>query len=322
MVPLENVICIVGPTSSGKTGLSLDLAEAFHGEVVSGDARQVYRGLDLGTGKIKPNETRGIPHHLTDVADPKVVYTASDFIEDGGRALRDIRERSHIPFVVGGSGFYIDALLGRLLLASVVPNQELRAELEQQPLEVLQKMLRKMNPARFETVDQKNPRRLVRALEIAHASPTHRKLSPKASTLQPTTYNLLWIGLTLPREELKKNIAERLRERMNDGMVKEAHTLHQGGLSYERMETLGLEYRALAKLLKGEITEKEMEENLRRDIYRYAKRQMTWFKKNKDIQWFHPKEDYSRIYKECETFLKKSEEESGLQKSQPTEAKK
>lgn len=278
------VICIVGPTASGKSTLGVLVAQTVHGEVISGDSRQVYRGLDIGSGKITPEEMRGVPHHLLDVADPKSVFTASDFAHEGGDALRAILAQNHTPVIVGGTGFYIDALVGGISLPKVPPNEALRHELEKKTLEELQANLKEVDPDRFLTVDTKNPRRLIRALEIAHALGKN----PPPAPVSP--YNILWIGLALSTDELTERIHARLKERINAGMIDEAKRLHNEGLSFERMEQLGLEYRYLARFLSGQLTKEQMMEELEKEIVQYAKRQMTWFKKNKDIQWFHPSE--------------------------------
>lgn len=281
---LPSVIAVVGPTAIGKTSLGIALAKKLGGEVVSGDSRQVYRGLTIGTGKVTPDEMDGVPHHLIDVVDPAIQFTAQDFVHQGREAIENILKRGKTPIIVGGTGMYIDALIGRISLARVEPNKELRKELEALPLENLQARLSELDPKRFESIDSKNPRRLVRAIEIAMSE--HSETEPA----EPL-YNVRWIGLALPREELKKRIVNRLHQRLSEGMLEEAVHLHEQGVTYERMEELGLEYRYMARHLQGKISFDEMIQALELEIYKYSKRQMTWFKKNKDIEWFdanHP----------------------------------
>lgn len=303
------LLCVVGPTSSGKTALSIHLARLYGGEVVSADARQVYRGLDLGTGKVTLEERAGVPHHLLDVADPKTAYTASDYLRDGRTVLDDILTRGHVPIIAGGTGFYIDILLGRASVAEVAPNEALRAELETLPLFELHAQLHTLDTEAYARVDLKNPRRVIRAIEIARARRETDHTVKKSSSHTPRhhseLYQTLWIGLKVDREVLKEKIRTRLIERLNAGMVEEVKRLHAEGLSFERMHTLGLEYRALSEHLQGKRGYDEMIDELSRDIYRYAKRQMTWFKKNKDIKWFSP-QDYDAIVERCDAFLKKS----------------
>lgn len=281
----RKAIVIVGPTASGKTALSLDVAEAVAGEIISADSRQVYKGLDIGAAKIRPEEMRSIPHHLLNVADPNEVFTAADYVRLGTAALENIHGREKMSVVVGGTGFYIDALLGRAALAKVPPNHELRKQLEDTDLETLQKTLKKLDPERYATIDLKNPRRLVRAIEIARSS-----FIQENTTMNRSAFDALWIGVTLPKEKLRENIRVRLFARVREGMLEEAKKLHTEGLSYERMEEFGLEYRYMARHLQGFLTEAEMLEQIEKETVQYAKRQMTWFERNKEIQWFKPDE--------------------------------
>lgn len=286
MIPLThhrpNSIVIVGPTAVGKTALSIDLAQAVGGEVVSADSRQVYRGLDIGSGKVTTEEMRGVPHHLLDVCDPREVFSAANYVHLGRKAVEDILARGNVPLIVGGTGFYIDALLGRVSLADVPENTTLRTRLKEKTLEELQKTLQRLDPVRFDTIDTHNPVRLIRAIEIATALGTH------PTPTQETLYNTLWLGLTIPQDALHTNIETRLHARLDAGMLEEAAHLHNGGLSYERMITLGLEYRFMALHLRGDISYDNMREQLKSEIIKYAKRQMTWFKRNKAIHWIAP----------------------------------
>lgn len=291
------VVAVVGPTAVGKTTLSLDLTERLSGEIVSADSRQVYRGLDLGSGKIRPEEMRGIPHHLLDIADPSTVFTAKEFVEIGREALQNIHARSVVPVVVGGTGFYVDALLGRITLPNVPPNEALRAELSTLSVETLAERLKERDPSAYARMDTKNPHRLMRALELVEALGSVPPL-----VVDETPYRVLWVGVSLPPEELKNRIHSRLGERLEHGMLNEARALHTQGLSYERMEQLGLEYRAMARHLQGFLSYDDMVVELEKEIVSYAKRQLTWFKKNTDIQWFHP-EEREKIFKQVTTFL-------------------
>jgi len=279
----QRILVIVGPTSSGKSALAVELARTFKGEVISADSRQVYRGLNIGTGKIKKREMRGVRHHLLDVADPKKLYTAEDYRKAATRAIADIARRGKLPIIAGGTGFYIDALVGRIALPAVPPNKKLRASLEKKTAAQLYALLKKQDPRRAKTIDEHNKRRLVRALEIAAAIGR----SPQAANL-PSEYDVLWIGIMPPKKTLDAKISARLSARMREGMIAEARRLHQHGLTYKRMAGLGLEYRALARLLQKEITEHECKEELLRDIRQYAKRQITYWKRNTDIRWFEP----------------------------------
>ncbi|MES2014824.1 MAG: tRNA (adenosine(37)-N6)-dimethylallyltransferase MiaA [Patescibacteria group bacterium] len=280
----RKVIVIAGPTAAGKTGLSIEIAKTLGGEIVSADSRQVYRGLNLGTGKITPQEMEGIPHHLLDVADPKDTFSASDFVRLGRGAIDDILKRGKVPIIVGGTGFYIDALLGSISLPEVPADPAFRFQLSGFSLEELNAKIKKLDPEKAKTIDTKNPVRLIRAIEIARA------LGAVPPSAPEKIYDTLFIGLTLPQEELKTRIHTRLLGRVEEGMLEEAKSLHAKGLSFERMEELGLEYRYMARHLNGDMTQGEMLESLEKEIVQYAKRQITWLKRNKDIHWFRPEQ--------------------------------
>ena len=280
----QKIIVVVGPTASGKSALGVLLAKRFNGEVISADSRQVYKGLDIGTGKITKREMKGIPHHLLDVASVKKRYSAGDFVRDGHVAISRIAARGKVPIIVGGTGFYTDALVGRITLPEVVPNAKLRASLGEKTAPQLYTLLRRRDPARARMMASKSERnnkvRLVRALEVALA---HPKLP---SRKQVPLYDIFWIGIAPPTSLLEKKMRTRLNARIRKGMVAEAQKLKRGGLSYARMKELGLEYRSLARFLQKEITRSEFEEELYRDIRRYAKKQLAYWRRNDEISWF------------------------------------
>lgn len=284
MAPKPKIIVIVGPTASGKTSLSIEFAKKVGGEVVSADSRQVYRGLDLGTGKVTPDEMQGVPHHLLNVAPLSEIYTASDFVKDARKVIEEIITRGNTPIVCGGSGFYIDVLLGRMAIPEVPPNPVLRELYAGMTTSELYALLQTKDPERAQTIDEHNPVRLIRALEIAEALgkvPTQKIDEP---------YDALLLGISIPKEDLEARIHDRLIARMKQGMLAEAQELHKAGLSFERMEDLGLEYRYMARHLQGKISEEEMLAQLEAEISKYAKRQMTWFKRHKDVLWVKPED--------------------------------
>ncbi len=294
--PIPKVLVIVGPTASGKSALGVEMARRFGGEIVSADSRQVYRGLDIGTGKITKREMKGVPHHLLDVASPRRVFTADDFVRLGRQAIAGIARRGRVPIVVGGTGFYIDALLGRISLAPAPPDPALRRELGRKSAGELFDMLSLLDPERAATADPNNPRRLIRAIEIARALGS---VPPPAPAL---LYDTLSIGVAPEQALLEEKIRLRLSARLRQGMVAEARRLHADGLSFARMEALGLEYRWLARLLRGDVTRTEMEKSLAADIIRYAKRQKTYWRRRRDIVWFAP-EDHTRIAAQVGSWL-------------------
>ncbi|MBI2030957.1 tRNA (adenosine(37)-N6)-dimethylallyltransferase MiaA [Candidatus Kaiserbacteria bacterium] len=287
MAGKQKILIIVGPTASGKTALAIELAKKLDGEVISADSRQVYRGLDIGTGKVTKREMQGIPHHLLDVASPKKTFTADDFVTRADRAIKDIAKRGKLPIIAGGTGFYIDALVGRITLPDVPPDPALRKKLQPKTSEQLYALLEKKDPARAMSMDTPSERnnkvRLIRALEVAEVLGKN----PPTSA-QEQKYDTLWIGINPSFEILEEKICQRLSQRLKVGMIAEAKRLHAGGLSYKRMEALGLEYRSLARFLQGKITRTEMESELGRDIRRYAKHQLAYWKRNTEIKWIKP----------------------------------
>lgn len=292
------LIAVIGPTASGKSALAVEIARLVGGEVVSADSRQVYTGLDIGTGKVTKREMRGVTHHLLDIANPKRTMSVVQYERLATRAIHDILGRSRVPIICGGTGFYIDAVLTSSSFPTVPPNAKLRKELEKLSAEKLFKKLQKLDPARAETIDAQNPRRLIRSIEIATALG-----SVPARTPATERYSTLYIGLTLEKEKLAERIHTRLLSRIKRGMITEARRLHKQGLSWKRMESLGLEYRFLAQFLQNKISKAEMFELLETAIRQYAKRQMVWFKKNKKIKWFEPA-DAKKVLKAVTNFLK------------------
>ena len=279
----QRILIIVGPTASGKSGLAIMLAKHYGGEVISADSRQVYKGLDLGTGKVTTREMDGVRHHLLDVVSPKRTYTANDYVIAARKAIADVRSRGKLPIICGGTGFYIDALLGRVNMPEVPPDPKLRSSLREKSVEQLFSILEEKDPARARSMnesDRRNPVRLVRAIEIASSN------KPRTSEQKPLAYEALWIGIKPSEKWLKERITSRLVERLKRGMLAEAKRLHAGGLSYKRMESLGLEYRYEARLLQKQINRTEFEQELGREIWHYARRQMTYLKRNTHIQWF------------------------------------
>jgi len=275
------VIVILGQTSTGKSDLAVKIAKKVGGEIISADSRQVYKGLNLGTGKITKKEMEGIPHYLLDVASAKNRFTVSDYKKLADKKIKEIITRGKVPIICGGTGFYIDAVVNDIVFPEVPPNEKLRKILDKKTVSELFKMLKKIDANRAKNIDSKNKVRLIRAIEIAKALGKVPKISTKKSE-----YDFLKIGLSLPSHVLKEKIEKRLLARIKSGMVKEIQNLHKKGLSWKRMQELGLEYRYVSLYLENKITKEEMLQKLNSEIYKYAKRQMTWFKKDKETKWF------------------------------------
>jgi tRNA dimethylallyltransferase len=296
----DKVIVIVGPTSSGKSEWAVALAQKLNGEVISADARQVYRGLNIGTGKITEREKQGINHHLLDVANPHRKFSASDFKRLGEKAITKIRKKNRLPIIAGGTGFYIDVLLDRIPLPAIKPNAKLRQSLEKLDTKELYNQLNKLDPRRAKTIDRHNRPRLIRAIEIA------KELGqvPTIKIKKTDDQKVLWLGIKTNHQELKEKISNRLKKRLRQGLIAEVKNLRQPivgrGLSNKRLWALGLEYRYINLYLENQLSKTEMLSKLEQEIIKYAKRQMTWFKANQQINWA---EDYQSAEKLVKHFL-------------------
>jgi tRNA dimethylallyltransferase len=306
----QKIVVILGPTASGKSDIAVDLARKFNGEIISADSRQVYKGLDIGTGKITKKEMRGVKHHLLDVCSPKKKFTAADFVNLTNRAIGQIVISGRIPIICGGTGFYIDALLGDKHIPEVPPDWKLREKLEKKTTAELFEILKKLDPQRAETIDRNNPRRLVRAIEICRAlGKVPRQMTNDKSRIT-NQFQILKFGIKIPNEELKSRINKRIDKWFKQGLLKEVQNLHQKDLSWKRMSEIGLEYKLVAEHLKnynarkkprGTLDILQLKREMAEKTWQYAKRQMTWFKKTKDVVWVSPK--ISLIKKEAGKFL-------------------
>lgn len=279
------LIIILGQTSTGKSDFAVEIAKLVGGEVVSADSRQVYTGLDLGTGKITKKEMRGVPHHMLDVANPKKVFNVSNYQKKADKKISEILKRGKTPIICGGTGFYIDAVVSGMVLPEVPPNKKLREILAKRSTKELYAMLSKLDKVRAKSIDKDNPVRLIRAIEIV----THiGSVPPLCTSPTSTKYDVIKIGLNLPDELLKERIYTRIIKRIKKGMIKEVVNLHTKGLSWKRMYDLGLEYRYISELLQNKITKSEMIDKLNTETWAYAKRQKTWFKRDASTIWINP----------------------------------
>jgi tRNA dimethylallyltransferase len=298
--PLPKLVVVLGPTACGKSAMGIALAQRFEGEIVSADSRQVYRGLDLGTAKVTPAERALVPHHLLDVADPREVYTVAQYQRDANAAINAILERRHQPFLVGGSPHYIQAVVDNLQIPYIAPQSELRAQLESRPLAELLAQLEELDLQSAATIDRNNPRRVIRALEVCLVS--GKPFSQQRRLAEPPYCSLL-LGIEWPREVLYQRIDARVDERMRQGMVQEVQRLLDEGVSHERLEALGLEYRYISRLLRGEFkSEDEMVKKLKYAIHDFTRRQLTWFRRDKRIVWIQGR-DLKRAEEVVQRFL-------------------
>ena len=274
---MDKVIVVCGTNASGKSGLGVELAARFGGEIVSADSRQVFRGLDLGSGKITPEETRGVPHHLIDVCEPGEFFSMHDFQRLAYEAIDGILARGKLPFLVGGTGLYVACVTEGYVMSDNPPDLQYREYLETFETPRLYQMLVEAVPDT--DVEPKNRNRVMRLLEKLHAGDDHVPHSAPR-------YDCLKLGVTWDRETLRKRIDERLQRRLDAGMIEEVQGLLDRGVSTQFLMKLGLEYKFITQYLTGEIPRREdMVELLGTAIKQFAKRQMTWFRRDKDILW-------------------------------------
>jgi len=322
---MPKILVVLGQTATGKSDIAVMLSREHNGEVVSADSRQIYKGLDIGTGKITQEEMSGVPHHMLSFLDPKEDFSVAGYKSLAEKAIDNIIARGKIPIVVGGTGFYIQAIVDNIVPPEVPPNKKLRMELVDKTEAELFEQIKHADPQRAETIEPQNKRRLVRALEIIkHIGkvPESQKPNPKYKTLQ--------IGLRLPEIELKKRIRMRVEKRLNDGWIDEVIKLQEEKIDAERFSKFGLGYKIISNLLKTDSHKNKLKkikkgkkiysnilknigidfarkEKLVFDIYtaewQYAKRQKTWFKRDDRIAWSNPS-DVENIKKNVREFLK------------------
>ena len=294
-----NCIIVLGPTAVGKTAIGVAVARAFNGEIISADSRQTYRHLDIGSGKDLAEYSEGgeaVPYHLIDITELPAEYNVYNYQQDFYKVFKDIIARGKLPVVVGGTGMYIDAIVRDYQLVILPENKKLHEELEATPLEVLAERLMKLQPDLHTKGDLLEKDRVIKALEIIEA----KKQGVDSTSVQRPEIKPFIIGTTLPRPQLWENISIRLKERLDEGMIEEVQSIHDSGISWERLEKLGLEYRFCSEFLQGKISSKEdLYEGLFIAIRQFAKRQETWFrmmeKKGVEIHWLNTGSKTERI---------------------------
>lgn len=293
------LLVILGPTASGKTTLSINLAQKYNGEIICADSRSVYQKLDIGTAKPSKEEQKKVPHYLLDVAELGEFFTVAQFKKMANRKIKEIFKRNKTPFLVGGSGLYIDSVIFGLSMPEVAPDWKLRAKLEELSTDKLCQKIKNLDPEFFEIVDKNNRRRLIRAIEIME------KTGKKYSDLRkknPPKYPILILGLDIPRDKLVANIDKRVDQRIEEGMIEEVRNLiEEDKVDPRWLDSLGLEYRFLSRYILGKLTKEEAINQLKIASHQFARRQMTWFRKNKNIVWIKNQQEAE---KEIEKSLK------------------
>jgi len=284
-----NLLVILGPTASGKTHLAVQAARHLNGEIISADSRQVYRGLDIGSGKdlAEYGET---PYHLIDIIDPGCEFSLFNFVQEFKRAYDEVVSRGSLPILAGGTGLYLDAVLRGYDLVKVEKNLSLRQELEDLELDNLVERLCKLRPELHNTTDLTDRERLTRAIEIAEGEKQPVAEPIDWPDLSPRVFGLRW-----QRDVLRQRITRRLRERLDHGMIEEVEGLHAAGVSWETLDYFGLEYRFVARYLQGMFTRNDLFQKLNSAIHQFAKRQETWFRRMQrqgvDICWLDAEQD-------------------------------
>lgn len=282
------LLVILGGTASGKTALSVEIAKKFNGEIISTDSRQIYRYMDIATAKIKPQEMQGIPHYMIDIVDPDEEFTLADFVKKAKMHIEDILRRGKLPILAGGTGLYIRAICDNYAIPRVPPNQELRAELQKQleenGPEYIYEKLKELDPQAAEKIHPNNSRYVIRAIEIALAEGKKEDLK-----FHPQ-YNVLKFGIDWDREKLYERIDARAANQIEEGLINETKTLMQKGydLSLPSMSSLG--YPEMAGYINGEISLEEALAALQQNTRNYAKRQLTWFRREPDVIWISGEE--------------------------------
>ncbi|AQY52508.1 tRNA (adenosine(37)-N6)-dimethylallyltransferase MiaA [Paenilisteria weihenstephanensis] len=282
------VIVIVGPTAVGKTALSIEMAQKFGGEIISGDSMQVYRGLDIGTAKVTQEEMAGVPHYLIDIREPSEPYDVSEFKQETHRLIRKIWESGKIPFLVGGTGLYVQSVLSDYTFGEVDGDTAYREELAGKSSAALLEMLREVDPESAIKLHENNPRRLIRALEVYHFS-GKRFSDLQNQKEQMSEFQPLLIGLTREREQLYERINLRVEMMLDQGLLEEARLFYDTGLR-DVPAARGIGYKELFAYFDGRIPLDEAIELLKRNSRRFAKRQLTWFRNRMDVEWFDVEE--------------------------------
>jgi len=297
----SKIIVVLGQTSTGKSDFAVEIAKQVDGEIISADSRQVYKGMDLGTGKITNKEMKGVPHYLLDIYSPSKVFTVNEFQKIALKKIEEIISRGKVSIICGGTGFYIDGVVNGTIFPEVPPNKRLREELSKKSIPELLKILIKLDKDRAKNIDINNPVRLIRAIEIAKALGKVPKINKEKSK-----YNFIKVGLDLPPETLKERIKIRLLIRIKKGMIKEVENLYKNGISWKRLQTFGLEYRYVALYLQKKLNKDEMIDKLYTEIWHFAKRQKTWFKRDLNTIWIDPRKDTEKaeVIKKIKMFLK------------------
>lgn len=283
---------VVGPTAVGKTGLGIELALHLKGEVISGDSMQVYKLLDIGTAKIRPEETRGVPHHLLDIREPDEAFSVADFQQLAREKISEISQRGKLPILVGGTGLYVQAVLDQYEFGPQDEDNSYRLELQSLATEkgnsFVHQKLQVIDPLAAERLHPNDLRRIIRALEYHRTTGLQISTNTAAAgTVGQERYQAILIGLTMDRQILYRRIEERVDQMMEEGFLEEVESILARGYRPELQALQGLGYKQLVSYLQGEVSLKVAIELIKRDTRHFAKRQLTWFRRDPRIEWFN-----------------------------------
>lgn len=286
---MKPLVVLSGPTAVGKTALSINLAKAVNGEIISADSMQVYRGMDIGTAKITPSEMDGVKHHLIDIIEPEESWSVTDFVARGKAAIEDIYSRGHLPIITGGTGFYIQALLKDVDFSEEEENY-VRKDLEKLASEkgphFIHELLKEVDPESADSIHENNVKRVIRALEYYRVNGTKISDHNKEQMVKESPYNYLYFVLNHNRDILYERIDKRIDIMLDDGLVDEVAKLKARGLDKSYISMQGLGYKEIYDFLNGDVSLEEAIYILKRDTRHFAKRQITWFKREKDVIWY------------------------------------
>ena len=287
----KKLIVILGPTGSGKSEMAVKIAQKINAEIISADSRQAYKGMDIGTGKIATKEMQGIPHHLLDISLPNKIFTVAQYRKLALKAINKIFKKGKMPILCGGTGFYVQAIIDGITVPKVKPDWKLREKLEKKSLEELFTQLKKLDPKRAETIDKKNQRRLIRALEIIIKT---KKPVPETNK-KPLPYPVLILGIKLEKKELEKRIEKRVEKMFKMGLEKEIRNLVKKYNWIPALQTIG--YQEWKPYFENKINKEGVKKNIILHTKQFVKCQMTWFKRDKRIHWV-------KNYNEAKNFVK------------------
>ncbi|WP_139368253.1 tRNA (adenosine(37)-N6)-dimethylallyltransferase MiaA [Evansella clarkii] len=304
---MMKLIVIAGPTAVGKTDTGISLAKAFNGEVISGDSMQVYKGMDIGTAKVTPEEMDGIPHHLIDIKDPRDSFSAAEFQERARQLIEEINNKGKLPIIVGGTGLYLNAVIFDYDFSETEGDLEYRKEMEefarQHGAEALHNKLKSIDPASYGQLHPNNVRRIIRALEVYKL--TGKTIAERPGQPDKSPYDTALIGLTMERELLYERINKRVDLMVDQGLIEEAERLYHAGIKdCQSVQAIG--YKEIYEFLEGRLSREDAIELLKRNSRRYAKRQLTWFRNKMDLTWFDMTGDREKKLKEIHQFVKES----------------